>query len=147
MQTKQFQSFVPNPWFHVCITYLSFYNACNFMICDLHSKGEMDHLTFLHEIIAIMLIYYCQIQFVLQNNFRTLNSGFHRLRTANKFSNSQEQRRIEDLHEVKISGDKRLKLFVAIWFSNFVQKDLTIALSVIFSVIDGTIFFFPSPFF
>ena len=104
-----------------------------------------------------MLIYYCQIQFVLQNN-----SGFHRLRLADKFSNSQEQRRIEVLQSstqkhgtirsmvqanvllnaVKISVDKRSKLFVAIWFSNFAQNDLAIVLFVVFSLIDGSIFFF-----
>ena len=95
-----------NHLFHVCIVYLRFYNACNFMICDLRSKRGMDHLTFWHEIIAIMLICFCQIQFVLQNNSLTLNSGFYRLRPANKFSDSQEQRRIEILHVVRISGDK-----------------------------------------
>ena len=51
--------------FHVFIAYLCFYNACNFMICDLRSKGGMDQLTFLHEIIVIMLICYYQIQYVL----------------------------------------------------------------------------------
>ena len=51
--------------FHVFIAYLCFYNACNFMICDLRSKGGMDQLTFLHEIIVIILICYYQIQYVL----------------------------------------------------------------------------------
>ena len=74
--------------FHVCIAYLCFYNACNFMIYDLRSKGGMDQLTFLHEIIVIMLICYCQIQYVLQTNSLALNFGFHRFRVANKSSNS-----------------------------------------------------------
>ena len=107
--------------FYLCIVYLSFYSACNFMICDFLSKVGMDHLTFLHEKILTMLICYCQIQFALQNNSLTL-----------KFSTSQEQRKMEVLLVVKISDDKGLKLFVAIWFSNFAQKDLTIGLPVVF---------------
>ena len=65
------------------------------MICNLFSKGGMDHLTFLHKIIAIMLIYYFQIQVVLYSNFLTLSSlnsfiGYNQLINSQIFRSKEE---------------------------------------------------------
>ena len=123
------------------------------MICDLYSKGGMDHLTFLHEIIAIMLIYYCQIQVVLYSNFLTLNSlnsfiGYNQLLNSQIFR-SKEELKFYSLPLTSItlarfseSGDKRLKHVVTIWFSNLPRKIWLLLCSLLFHSLTTRSFLF-----
>ena len=123
------------------------------MICNLFSKGGMDHLTFLHKIIAIMLIYYCQIQVVLYSNFLTLNSlnsfiGYNQLINSQIFR-SKEELKFYSLPLTSItlarfseSGDKRLKHFVTIWFSNLPRKIWLLLCSLLFHSLTTRSFLF-----